>query len=206
MHVLLEASPPTLSLTRYVTLPKNNISHIQVLVTNIFFLPTPPIKLKLGLQVGARLLIANHLDQSNYLPNQKQGSSRIHMICVCLLRFFRKAPSPPTPTPWLWKAVHFFKSPMSLLDWGTSSQISSAGSHTEHCWRCSSVGDVCVSLLLLLLLSNIQSISKSCSQHFLNFFGWIFSTWQHKGNPVKGFFVKKMCQSNPVFEDFFLFL
>ncbi len=42
-------------------------THIQVLVrlTNRF--PTPPIKLKLGLQVGGRLLIATHLDQSNYI-------------------------------------------------------------------------------------------------------------------------------------------
>jgi hypothetical protein len=41
-------------------------------ITNFF--PTPPIKLKLGLQVGSRLLRATHLDQSNYLANQKQGS------------------------------------------------------------------------------------------------------------------------------------
>jgi hypothetical protein len=30
----------------------------------INFFPTPPIKLKLGLQIGGRLVIANHLDQS----------------------------------------------------------------------------------------------------------------------------------------------
>jgi hypothetical protein len=33
--------------------------------------PTPPIKLKLGLQTGGRLLITTHLDQSNYLANQQ---------------------------------------------------------------------------------------------------------------------------------------
>jgi hypothetical protein len=32
--------------------------------------PNPPIKLKLGLQVGGRLLIATHLNQSNYDCNQ----------------------------------------------------------------------------------------------------------------------------------------
>jgi hypothetical protein len=32
---------------------------------------SPLVKLKLGVQVGGRLLIATHLDQSNYLPNQK---------------------------------------------------------------------------------------------------------------------------------------
>jgi hypothetical protein len=35
--------------------PYKIIFHIQLLATN--FLPTPPIKLKLGLQVGGRLLI-----------------------------------------------------------------------------------------------------------------------------------------------------
>ncbi len=38
-----------------------------------YFSPTPPIKLKLGLHIGGRLLTANHLDQSEYLANQKQG-------------------------------------------------------------------------------------------------------------------------------------
>jgi hypothetical protein len=31
-------------------------------------------KLKLGRQVGGRLLIATHLEESNYLPNQKQAA------------------------------------------------------------------------------------------------------------------------------------
>jgi hypothetical protein len=47
--------------------PCKNISYIQVLVTNFF--PPRPIKLKRGLQVGGRLLIATHLEQSNYLAN-----------------------------------------------------------------------------------------------------------------------------------------
>jgi hypothetical protein len=36
------------------------------------FFPSPPIKLKPGLQKGGRLVIATHLDQSNYLANQEQ--------------------------------------------------------------------------------------------------------------------------------------
>jgi hypothetical protein len=44
------------------------MSHIQVLDTNFF--PTPPIKVKLGVLVGGRLLLATHLDQSNYLAIQ----------------------------------------------------------------------------------------------------------------------------------------
>jgi len=37
--------------------------------------PTPPRKLNLGLQIDGRLLIANHLDQSLWLANQKQGAA-----------------------------------------------------------------------------------------------------------------------------------
>jgi hypothetical protein len=38
----------------------------------IYFFPTPPIKLTLRLQTGARLIIATHLDQSNYLANRSR--------------------------------------------------------------------------------------------------------------------------------------
>ncbi len=56
---------------QYVTLQKN-FSHPSLV---IYFFPTLPIKLKLGLQIGGRLLIANHLDQSLWLANQKQGAA-----------------------------------------------------------------------------------------------------------------------------------
>ncbi len=53
-----------------MTLQKIN-SHIQSLVIYFFF-PTSPIKLKSGMQIrGERLPIANHLDQSLWLPDQK---------------------------------------------------------------------------------------------------------------------------------------
>ncbi len=68
--------------------PCKNISHIQVLVTN--YSPTPPIKLKLRLlasTVGARLLIATHLEQSNYLPNQKQGAVNEYNLTVFIVLF-----------------------------------------------------------------------------------------------------------------------
>jgi hypothetical protein len=56
------------SSAQYLTLQKH-FSHLSLV---IYFFPTPPIKLKLGLQVGGRPLIATHLDQSNYLANQQQ--------------------------------------------------------------------------------------------------------------------------------------
>ncbi len=55
---IFRASPEVLSMW-----PWKNVSHIPVLV------PIQPIKLKLGLQIGGRLLIATHLDQSNYVDN-----------------------------------------------------------------------------------------------------------------------------------------
>jgi hypothetical protein len=53
--------------------PCKKISHIQV----EFFFPflILPIKPKLGLQIGGRLLIATHLDQTICLTNQNQGAA-----------------------------------------------------------------------------------------------------------------------------------
>jgi len=48
------------SSAQYVTLQKY-FSHPRLVV---YFFATPPIKLKLGQQIGGELLIANHLDQS----------------------------------------------------------------------------------------------------------------------------------------------
>jgi hypothetical protein len=52
-----------------VTLQKY-FSHPSLVID---FFPTPlMIKLKLGLQIGERLVTAAHLDQSKYLANQQQ--------------------------------------------------------------------------------------------------------------------------------------
>jgi hypothetical protein len=51
-------------------------------------LATAPLKLTLGLQVRGRLLIATHLDQSNYLPNQKQAES-IKYDLTLFIRLFQ---------------------------------------------------------------------------------------------------------------------
>jgi hypothetical protein len=54
--------------------PCKIISHIEVAVTNISSDPTH--KTKTATEVGGTLVrIATHLDQSNYLANQKQGAS-----------------------------------------------------------------------------------------------------------------------------------
>ncbi len=42
---------------------------------DIYFFPISPIKLKLGLQIARRLLIANHQNQSLWLANQEQGTT-----------------------------------------------------------------------------------------------------------------------------------
>jgi hypothetical protein len=51
------------------------------------FFPTLPIKLKLGLKVAGTLQIATHLDQSNYLANQKQGEVNKYDLIVFTKRF-----------------------------------------------------------------------------------------------------------------------
>jgi hypothetical protein len=83
------------------------ISRIEVAVTNIF--PTPPIKLKTATEVGERLLlIANHLDQSNYLSNQKQGAANKYVLSL-FLRLFQGSSR-------ALKAVLVFKVP-AVVQW-----------------------------------------------------------------------------------------
>jgi hypothetical protein len=120
----IRASPPMLSMW-----PCKNVSHIQVLVTNFF--PTPPIKLKLWLEVSGRLVIATHLDQSNYLPNEKQGALNKYdlVVFIRLLQVSSRA----------LKTLQLLQGPSTRFCSWTSSKISSGvgGSHTEHWWRCS---------------------------------------------------------------------
>jgi hypothetical protein len=48
-----------------------NISHIQVQF--FVFFPTAAIILKLGLQIGGRILMATDVDGSNYVVNEQPG-------------------------------------------------------------------------------------------------------------------------------------
>jgi hypothetical protein len=61
---VIRASPAVLSMWPF--------SHPSLV---IYFFQTPPMKLKLGLQIGEILLIANHLDKSLWSANQKQGAA-----------------------------------------------------------------------------------------------------------------------------------
>jgi len=116
--------------------PAKHISHIQVLVTYSLF-STPPLKLKLGLQIGGRLLTATHLDQSNYLANEKQRAASRYDLTVFIRLFqgssrceFLQGHSSLQWIPWIWlPAPH----PRFCI----SSKISSAGKHSECRWRCS---------------------------------------------------------------------
>jgi hypothetical protein len=51
-----------------ISRPSKNISHADLV---IYLFSTPPIKLKLGLQIDGRRKIATYLDQSNYVTNQE---------------------------------------------------------------------------------------------------------------------------------------
>ncbi len=94
LQTQLRASPAGLGIW-----PWENISHIQVLLT--YFFPTPPISLKMGVQIGGRLLIATHLDQSNYLANQKQGAVNKYDLTV----FIKLSQGSSRAL----KAMHFFR-------------------------------------------------------------------------------------------------
>jgi hypothetical protein len=89
----------------------------------IYFFATPAIKLKLGLQIGGRLLITNHLNQSLWLANQKTGNRSSHIIFITLFcRSYRAELVPFTsisklcknagPKPFCWAKLgcfsHFF--------------------------------------------------------------------------------------------------
>ncbi len=99
---------------------KKYFSHPKFFACLLAFCPTPlPIKLKLALQIRRRLLIwtllrniissgaqyvtlAAHLEQSNYLPNQKQRAvHKYDLKC-----FYYTLPRPP---PGVLKDVHFFQ-------------------------------------------------------------------------------------------------
>jgi hypothetical protein len=79
LYFKLRTSPLTLSMWLY-----KNICHIQVLVNKSF--PTPPIKLKLGLLISARLLIATHWTNQTMLPIRNMEQS-INMIQLYLVDF-----------------------------------------------------------------------------------------------------------------------
>jgi hypothetical protein len=68
-----------------------------------------PTKLKLGLQIGGRLLIANPLDQSLWLTNQKQGGEIRCYALLCLLppasENYAKVLS---PKPFCWAKLAWF--------------------------------------------------------------------------------------------------
>jgi hypothetical protein len=74
--------------------PCKNISHIQVL--GIYLLPTLSIQLK-GLQIGGRLLVATHLDESNYLANQKQGAVNKYDLILFIRLFQGSSRAPKGP-------------------------------------------------------------------------------------------------------------
>jgi hypothetical protein len=84
---------------QYVTLPKY-FSHSSF---SYELFPTPPIQLELGLLAHGRLVIAAHLDQSNYLANQKQGEVIKYDLTVFITLFHGSSRA--------MKAMVFFKVP-----------------------------------------------------------------------------------------------
>jgi hypothetical protein len=82
-------------------------------MSEVLVLSSNTTQRKLGLQMDGKLLIATHLEQSNYLANQKQGAVNKYDLIV----FIRHCQGSSRRA--LWKLYNF------------------SGSHTEHQWRCS---------------------------------------------------------------------
>ncbi len=103
----------------------------------IYCFATPPIKLKLGLQIGGGLLITNHLDQSLWCANQKHWA----VVRSYLLHSFLQMHSAGEPFTSPCNVRNYAE--LKLFSWvksayvGFSSSIFCVGSHTEHRWRCS---------------------------------------------------------------------
>jgi hypothetical protein len=74
--------------SNYLPNQKQGATHKKKFLTSKYqlltFFPTAPVKLKLELQVGGRLVIATHWDQSNYLPNQKHGATHKYDLSVVI--------------------------------------------------------------------------------------------------------------------------
>ncbi len=110
-----------LSGAQYVTMQKY-FSHPSLI---IYFFLTPPIKIKLGLQIVGRLLIETHLDQSHTLANRQQvlgyavPFTSLSKLCKMLGQNHFAEPN--------WHGLAFLH-PIYILQ----------GSHTEHWWSCSS--------------------------------------------------------------------
>ncbi len=118
--------------------PCKNISHIQVLVT--YFLPTPPIKLKLGVQIGGETTIANHKDQSLWSASQEQGAAvRSYLLHSSLpgVKLCDAFYQPQQTVQKCWAKTIL----LSQIDvfWLFFIQRWFAGSHTEHRWSCSHI-------------------------------------------------------------------
>jgi hypothetical protein len=87
---LVRASPALLSMW-----PSKHISHIQVLVTYFCF-PTPPIRLKLGLQIGGRLQRATSVVR---IFTRRQTNKRLWT--ANRETFWQKWVHLSNPCPWL---------------------------------------------------------------------------------------------------------
>ncbi len=129
------------------------------------FFPTPPIKLKLGLQIGGRLLIATHLDQSNFLANQQQVIG--FAVPVTSPSILCKNARPKT----------ILMSQTSMF-WLFFIQFSLAGSNTEHHWSCFNKVFYWTSWYSTLFLQSKSDIYEICREINLPQQQKLKVTWQ----------------------------
>jgi hypothetical protein len=105
----------------------------------MYYFATPPIKLKLGQQIGRRLLIANHLNQSLRWVNQKHWA----VVRSYLLHFFLQVRGAAAAFTKHGSLCHFSKTiflSQTGMCWIFFMQFYCAESDTKHQRRCSKQG------------------------------------------------------------------
>jgi hypothetical protein len=115
--------------------PCKNISHIEVLVINFF--PNPSIKLKLGLQVGGRLLIPTHKSTNQTIyPIRSSREQSINTIWLCLLDWNVPRLVQGFEKLCMFSAYNQSSSGFTRFDWWTWIQdFQCRVSHVERWWR-----------------------------------------------------------------------
>jgi hypothetical protein len=103
----------------------------------LYSFATPPIKLKMGQQIGGGLLRANHLDDHYDGPIKNTQHQLDHILTLFSAGVH---PCCAFHQPWqpvqLCRSQNHFPEPNGIC-WIFFIQFYSPGSHTEHLWRCS---------------------------------------------------------------------
>ncbi len=139
---------------QHVTLPKY-FSNIQV---QLFTFSNPTHKTKTGTEIGGRLLIATHPDQSSYLTNQHK------MLCLAVpLTSLSKLCTNAGPKPFCWAKLTC--SDFSSSEFNLQGHIlSTAGVALRHLGKCSTAQN-CLETSLAWKVVSLIFWGKVCKKY-----------------------------------------